>query len=87
MAPATEKSWKDQTISIPVGVLLLGGGMAFGGAGHEVLGSDYGKEIGEIRLQLHDVQKELQDTNEKLSELTSLIDRAYPRTLPSTSPR
>ena len=88
MPPAAEqKSWKDQTISIPVGALLLGSGMLLGGGGHEAFGTDYGKEIGEIRLQLHDVQLQLRATNEKLSELSALIDRAYPRTLPPTSPR
>lgn len=77
-----QKSWKDQQISIPVGVLLLGGGVVFGGAGHQIIGPDYGKEINEVKIQLHDVQVELHATNEKLAELSALIDRAYPRTLP-----
>lgn len=84
MPPQEPKSWKDQQISIPIGALLLGGGFVFGGAGHQIIGPDYGKEIEEVRIQLHDVQKELHATNEKLSELSALIDRAYPRTLPNS---
>lgn len=82
-AQEPQKSWKDQNITIPVGVLLMAAGVVSGGVGHEALGTDYGKEIQEIRLQLHDVQKELHVTNEKLTELSDLIDRAYPRTLPN----
>jgi hypothetical protein len=83
MPPSESKSWKDQTISIPVGVLLLGGGVGLGGAGTGFMGHDYGKEIAEVRFQLHDVQQELHATNDKLNELSSLIDRAFPRTLPA----
>jgi chromosome segregation ATPase len=77
-----KKDWKEQTLTIPVGALLLAGGMMFGGGAGSYLGDDHEKELAEIRLQLHDVQKELHDTNQRLQELSDLIDRAYPRSLP-----
>ena len=83
-AQESQKSWKDQNITIPVGALLMVAGVVGGGAGQQALTTHYGKEIAEIRLQLHDVQKELHTTNEKLAELSDLIDRAYPRTLPNS---
>ena len=82
-----KKDWKEQTLSIPLGVFLIGGGMLFGGGAGSIWGDDHEKELAEIRLQLHDVQKEIHDTNQRLQELSDLIDRAYPRSLPTPTPR
>jgi hypothetical protein len=85
-AEPQRKDWKDQQLSIPVSALLVAAATIFGGAGGSFLSDTHEKELNEIRLQLHDVQKELHDTNQRLEELSDLIDRAYPRSLP-TAPR
>ena len=82
MPASDEKSLKDKVMD-PIAVLLLGGGVTLGSAGSGLIEEDYGKEIAEVRFQLHDVQQELHATNAKLEELSSLIDRAFPRTLPA----
>lgn len=83
---AAKVSWRDQSITVPFGVVLMLVGTVFGTATSTglvtVAGGSDDEELAEIKLQLHDVQRDLHELNDKLAEITAIIDRAYPRAIP-----
>lgn len=76
--------WQKQTISIPIGVLLVAISTVLGTLGGTGVMSQLGGADLETTRQLIEMQRELEDLNKKLDEIYEIVDRAHPRFAPST---
>jgi hypothetical protein len=74
--------WKKQTISIPLGTVLVAVSTVLGTLGGTGVMSHFGGTDPDTTRQLIEMQRELEDLNKKLDEIYEIVDRAHPRFAP-----